>query len=81
MKGTTMRCDICGKPGAENFYGVGVYEHGTKVSTARWGKNITAARKRAREAVLIFREPGEFQYDVFTVCAHNRAEVARAYEC
>lgn len=75
-----MNCEICNKPGAENFYGIGIFEHGTEVSTARWGFNITEAKARAKSAVKVFRNPGEFVYDIKVVVAHNRREVVRAYE-
>lgn len=75
-----MKCSICGERDALNFYGVIVTESGTYVGTARWGQNITAARERAKESVRCFAKPGEFVYNTFAVIAHNRQEVAKAYE-
>jgi hypothetical protein len=74
-----MKCNICGKADAQNFYGVGIFEHGTEISNARWGQNITAAKERARADARSFRVPGEFVYDVKVVVAHTRQEVVRAY--
>lgn len=75
-----MKCQICGKKDALNFYGVIVLEEHTVVGNARWGQNISAARERAKEEVRAFAAPGEFIYNVFTVLAHNRQEVVKAYE-
>lgn len=75
-----MKCQICGKIDALNFYGVIVLEDRTEVGTARWGQNISAARDRAKEEVRGFAKPGEFIYSVFAVLAHNRREVVKAYE-
>lgn len=75
-----MKCDICKKSQALNFYGIAITDRGTFVTSARWGQNITAARNRARDAAKDFVWPNDFLYDIKTVVAHNRQEVVKVYE-
>ena len=74
-----MKCQICQKPGAQNYYGVAVLNHGTYVTNARWGSDLYAASERARQAAWDFASVGDFVYNIDTVIAHTRREVVDAY--